>query len=624
MTYSLTENNLKASTDIHDNLGTLDIGVSPGLNLTQWASLLQTTKLSPSRAIIASNNKADEVSTAINEPIMPSLSSTLFVAHTRTNEIVNNVLSRNVLPEKLAIKYSSLNMPSVFFGATEHSSAISSKAPSVRKPEIALSTSEFSGIILPSWSVDKKYLPTSQAGDNNSNGYSSQGALAESAFSNGFNSQTGQLSSSNSILGQISVDYDASASTNDDSRLFTKGSMSLVKLPRTVLLSSQTIWKATDLNPRTISQTTLLFSDKAGTSPSGATEKSDTKPSTLITTRKFSSISGMSHATSLAKMTQDESDVASATFLASRTITTTTTRKVASSLVHSDIQMNNSPVSSVVMASPSLSGKARVVSSLSPSTAMTVPITSHQGVPSSVNSKLSSRTENEFSTSTNNDEREDSSHMSFTTMHSSRISAWDSATRDSASVSQDESALSEPLGMRSSSHISPPTERTTRLVSSSQIQSLHLTTREVDLEMTLADSANMFVTRTSSSLRPSSQASFKDKDMKSSLKVEDMTEFLTQSMVQSTNWIPFSASQEFSSLNTDKNRKTRISGSSSLPQKRSSPVSDVHSFNPSSSSTILDKDKSVKTSSTVSSASPKSEITSGVVVSTFGVNVFTT
>lgn len=600
MTYSLTENNLKASTDIHDNLGTLDIGVSPGLNLTQWASLLQTTKLSPSRAIIASNNKADEVSTAINEPIMPSLSSTLFVAHTRTNEIVNNVLSRNVLPEKLATKYSSQNMPSVFFGATEHSSAISSKAPSVRKPEIALSTSEFSGIILPSWSVDKKYLPTSQAGDN-SNGYSSQGALAESAFSNGFNSQTGQLSSSNSILGQISVDYDASASTNDDSRLFTKGSMSLVKLPRTVFVSSQTIWKATDLNPRTLSQTTLLFSDKAGTSPSGATEKSDTKPSTLISTRKFSSISGMSHATSLAKMTRDESDVASATFVASRTITTTTTRKVASSLVHSDIQINNSPVSSVVMASPSLSGEARVVSSLSPSAAMTVPITSHQGVPSSVNSKLSSRTENEFRTSTNSDEREDSSHMSFTTMHSSRISARDSATRDSASVSQDESALSEPLSMRSSSHISPPTERTTRLVSSSQIQSLHLTTTEVDLEMTLADSANTFVSRTSSSLSPSSQA-----------------------MVQSTNWIPFSASQEFSSLNTDKNRKTWISGSSSLPQKRSSPISDVHSFNPSSSSTLPDKDKSVQTSLTVSSASPKSEITSGVVVSTFGVNVFTT
>lgn len=600
MTYSLTENNLNASTDIHDNLGTLDIGVSPGLNLTQWASLLQTTKLSPSRAIIASNNKADEVSTAINEPIMPSLSSTLFVAHTRTNEIVNNVLSRNVLPEQLATKYSSQNMPSVFFGATEHSSAISSKAPSVRKPEIALSTSEFSGIILPSWSVDKKYLPTSQAGDN-SNGYSSQGALAESAFSNGFNSQTGQLSSSNSILGQISVDYDASASTNDDSRLFTKGSMSLVKLPRTVFVSSQTIWKATDLNPRTLSQTTLLFSDKAGTSPSGATEKSDTKPSTLISTRKFSSISGMSHATSLAKMTRDESDVASATFVASRTITTTTTRKVASSLVHSDIQINNSPVSSVVMASPSLSGEARVVSSLSPSAAMTVPITSHQGVPSSVNSKLSSRTENEFRTSTNSDEREYSSHMSFTTMHSSRISARDSATRDSASVSQDESALSEPLSMRSSSHISPPTERTTRLVSSSQIQSLHLTTTEVDLEMTLADSANTFVSRTSSSLSPSSQA-----------------------MVQSTNWIPFSASQEFSSLNTDKNRKTWISGSSSLPQKRSSPISDVHSFNPSSSSTLPDKDKSVQTSLTVSSASPKSEITSGVVVSTFGVNVFTT
>ena len=617
MTYSLTENNLKASTDIHDNLGTFDIGFSPGLNLTQWASLLQTTKPSPPGTIIASNNKADEVS---NEPIVPSLSSTLFVAHTRTNEIVNDVLSRNVLPEKLATKYSSLNMPSVFFTVTKHNSAISSKT-SVRKPEIALPTSQFSGIILPSWSVDKKYLPTSQAGDN-SNGYSSQGDLAESAFSNEFNSQTGQLSSSNSILGQISVDYDASAGTNDDSRLFTKGSMSLAKLPRTVFLSSQTIWKTTDLNPRTPSQSTLLFSDKAGTSRSGATEKSDTKPGTLITTRKFSSISGMSQATSLAKMTQRKSNVASATFPSSRTITTTATRKVASSLVHSDIQKNNSPVSSVVMSSPSLSGKAREVSSPSPSAAMTVTITPHQGVPSSVNSKLSSRPENEFRTLTDSDERENSSHMSFTTMHSSRISsAWDSSTRDSASIPQDESSLSVPQGMRSSSHISPPVERTTRLaISSLQTQSLHLTTSEVNVEMSLADSANTFVSRTSSSVSPSSQVSVKS--MKSSLKAEDVTEFQTQSMVQSTNWSPFSASQEFSSLNTDKNRKTWISGSSSSPQKRSSPIFVFHSFNPSSSA-LLDKEKSVQTSSTVSSASPKSEITSGIVVSTFGVHVFT-
>ena len=606
MTYSLTENNLKASTDIRDNLGTLDIGFSPGPNLTQWASLLQTIKLSPSRTIIASNNKANEVSTAINEPIMPSLSSTLFVAHTRTNEIVSNISSRNVLPEKLA---------------TKHNSVISSKA-SVRKPEIVLSTSEFSGIILPSWSVDKKYLPTSQAGDN-SNGYSSQGALSESAFSNGLNSQTGQLSSSNSILRRISVDYNVSASTDDDSRLFTKRSMSLVKLPKTVLLSSQAIWKTTDLNPRTPSQTTPLFTDKAGTSRSGATEKSDTKQSTLITTREFSSISRMSQATSLAKMTRDKSDVTSVTFLSSRTVTTTATRKVASSLVHSDIQKNNSVVSSVVMASPSLSGKARVLSSLSPGAAMTVQIISHQEVSSSVNSKLSSRPENEFRTSTNSDERENSSDMSFTTMHSPRISALDFATRDSASISQGESALSVPQGMRSSSHISPPIERTSRLaVSSLRTQSLHLTTSEVNLDMSLADSANTFVSRTSFNVSPSSQASFKDKNMKSSLKAEETTEFLTQSMVQSTNWIPFSASQEFSSLNTDKNRETRISGSSSLPQKRSSPVSDVQSFNP-SSSTLLDKGKSVQTSSTVSTSSPQSEVTSGVIVSTFGVNVFT-
>ena len=199
-------------------------------------------------------------------------------------------------------------------------------------------------------------MPNSQAGDK-SNGYSSQGALAKSAFSNGLNSQTGQLSNSNSILGRISIDYNAPASTNDGSRLFTRGSVSLVKLPRTLLLSLQTIWKTTDLNPRTF-QTTLLFSDKADTSGSGATPTFETKTSTSITTRKFSSISGMSQATLLAKMTQDEGNIASAAFLTSRA--TTTNQKVASSLIHSDIQKDNSLVSSVVMASPSLTRESQI------------------------------------------------------------------------------------------------------------------------------------------------------------------------------------------------------------------------------------------------------------------------
>lgn len=623
MTPSLRKNSLSASTDFHDNLETLDIGSSPFLNLTQSASLLETTKLSLSRTIIATNNKANEVSTEIKEPIVPSLSSTIFVPHTRTNEIVNKVLSRDVSPEKRASNYSSLNMQSGFFRATEHSSAISSKA-SVGKPEIALTTSEFSGIILPSWSVDKKYLPNSQAGDK-SNGYSSQGALAKSAFSNGLNSQTGQLSNSNSILGRISIDYNASVSTNDGSRLFTRGSVSLVKLPRTLLLSLQTIWKTTDLNPRTF-QTTLLFSDKADTSGSGATPTFETKTSTSITTRKFSSISGMSQATLLAKMTQDEGNIASAAFLTSRA--TTTNQKVASSLIHSDIQKDNSLVSSVVMASPSLSSKAREVPSLSPSAAMTVSITpmTHQDVPSSVNSKLSSRPENEFRTLTISEEMENSSQMSFTTMHSSRISASDSPTRDSASISQDESAISVPRGMRSSSHTTSPFEKTTRLaISSLQAQSLQLKTSEVKLEMSFADSAKSFISRTSSNVSPSLQASLKAVNMTSSLKAEDITEFVTQSMVQPTNWIPFSASQEFSALNTDNNRKTcGISGSSSLHEKRSSAVSNVPSFSP-SSSTPLDKSK-LQTSSAVSAASPKSENTSGVIVSILiiGVNVFMT
>lgn len=609
---------MSVSTNIHDNLGTIDIVSSPFLNLTQWTStvsLLQTTKRL-NRTIIASNNKANEVSTVISEPIVPSLSSTLFVAHTKTNEIVNNALSTSVPPEKLATKYSSLNMQSVFFRTKEHSSAISSKA-SVLKPEIALTTSEFSGIILPSSSVDKKYLPTSQAGDN-ANGYSSQGALAKSAFSNGFNSQTGQFSSSNSILGRISDYYDVSARTNDGSRLFTKGSMSLIKLPRTFLLSSQTIWKTTDLNPRT-HETTLLFSNKADTSNSWshATPTSDTKPSTSTNTRKFSSISGMSQATLVAKMTQDESDVALATFLMSRT-----TQMVTSSLVHSEIQRDTSLVSSVVMASPSMSSKARKVPSLSSSAAMTVSMTPmiHQAVPSRINSKLSSRPENEFRTLTNSDEKESSRQMSFTTMHSSRIIAGDSSTRDSASISPDESALSVPQGMKSSL-VSTLAKKTTRLaVSSLQTQSLHSRTREVNLEMSFADSTKTFVSRTSPYVTPPLQATENPTSLfLSSLKAKDVTEFLTQSIVQPTNWIPFSASEEFSALSTDKNRETWISWSSTLPQMRSSAVlDDSQNLRPSlrSTSALLAKSK-LQTSSAVSATSPKSEITSGVIVSTF-------
>ena len=595
-THSITKNSSSASTDIHDNLGTLDIVSSPSLNLTQWSSMSQTVKLSRRRTIIASKNKANDFSTEAKEHILASLSSELFVAYTRTNAIVNNALSTNVPPEKLASKYSSPNMQSGSFKAAEHSSVVSSKA-SVRKPEIALTTSVLSGIILPSWSVDKKYLPTSQAGDN-SNGYSSQGALAKSAFANGLNSQTGQFSSSNSILRLISKDYDDSASTNDGSRLFTKGSMSLAKLPRTVFLSSQTIWKTTDLNPRT-SQTNILFSDKVGIFRSGATQKSDTKTSTSITRRSFSSIFGMSQATLEAKMTQDENYVTSATFLTSRT--TTANEKGTSSRVHSDIQKGNSLAFSVVVASPSLSSKAREVSSRSHGAAMTVSMTpmTREGVPSREN-KLSSRPENKFRTLTNSDEKENSSQMSSTTMYSSVVSALDAVTRDSALISQEESAFF-------SSHVSSLTGKTTRLALSSwQTQPLQSKTSEVNLETSFTVLAKAFSSTTSLNVSPSLQAS---------MIAEDMTEFLTRSTVQPTDWIPSSASEEFSALNTDENRKTWISGSSSLHQKRSLAVSDAHSFSP-SSSTLIDKSK-LQTFSAVSAASLKNEITPGVIVSTF-------
>lgn len=111
-----------------------------------------------SRVIIVLNNKVDEVFIVINELIMFFLLLIFFVVYIRINEIVNNVLFRNVLLEKFVIKYFLLNMLSVFFGVIEYSLVILLKVFFVRKLEIVLFMFEFSGIILFLWLVDKKYL----------------------------------------------------------------------------------------------------------------------------------------------------------------------------------------------------------------------------------------------------------------------------------------------------------------------------------------------------------------------------------------------------------------------------------------------------------------------------------
>ena len=482
----LRKDNSSVSINIYDSLETS--GSSILLNLTQWtstaASLLQKSKgQSKTIAIIASNNKVNEFSSSIvSETIMPVL-STVFVAQRSTNELDNIALSTNVPPENLATKHSSLNFQNDYFSAKQHSTAISSKA-SLMSPDIPPTAAKFSGIILPSSPVDKKHLPISQAGVN-SKRYISQGAFTKSALSDerskGLISQSqGQFSSRSSILGQISNNYDGN-------RLFTKGSMSLTKLPKTFYLSSRTIWKTTQLNPRA-DETTLLFSDKPGTSLLHAMKTSDNTPSTIATTRTFSSTSGMLHATLAAKMTQGERDFVSTSFPAS-----SVTQMVTSSVVHSQIQREISLVSAVVMASPSVSSKTRRISSRSTgvTTVLTTPLI-HQHVTSILNSKLSSRSENEFHTlaSIDFDKERVSSRTPFT-------SSKDSAANISASNSLDQTTFSVPQGIL---------EKTPSLtVAGLKTHSLRSRTSKVNLNMSLADSAKNFVTRTSSNVKFSSE-----------------------------------------------------------------------------------------------------------------------
>ena len=326
---------------------------------------------------------------------------------------------------------------------------------------------------------------------------------------------------------------------------------------------------------------------------------------------------------------------------------------VASSLIQSAIQRETSGlVSSVVMASPSLSSKARMISSQysSAAVASSTPPMIQPPVTSRTNHKFSSRTESESLSSESSHNAKSSFLMSLTI---------ECSTRDTATISlDDKTSVSVPQGMRSSAVVSTLADKSSSLAVSKTVSS-----------------------RTSVSVRVSVQASENLSSLSSSsTKPETMTELLTQSPAKPTNWIPFSTSDKFSSLNTDSYNHTLSSSSSRfsgheihfssgsessvmrselaasspsysqtssqiphgevstvtptsaiftrsfshvssqpMPRKRSSVVSEDQNFSTSvsfSASTLLEKSK-LHTSSSVPAASPKSEIASVVVVSTF-------
>ena len=341
---------------------------------------------------------------------------------------------------------------------------------------------------------------------------------------------------------------------------------------------------------------------------------------------------------------------------------------LASSVIQSANQRKTSLVSSAVMASPSVSSKARKFSSQFSGAAVTssTPTMIQPPVTSRTDSKSSSRTQSESRPSkTSSRNAKSSILLSLTIGHDSR---------NSVSISLNDSTVASLLQeMRSSAVVSALPERSSSLAVSSLLTE--------SLKMTFADSRKTLVSRTSVQVRISVQATEDISSLSlSSTKAKTMTE---SPIKHATNWIPFSISDKFSSLNSDSYHRTwsssssrfseheirssSSSGSESLamtrklvssspsyfqtssqipheeevsavtatgisyepstshmssrpmPPKRSSAVSEDRNSSSSvsfSASTLLDKSK-LQTSSAVPATSPKIEITSVVIVSAF-------
>ena len=457
---------------------------SEALNITQWtapiSSLLALTKWQTT--IITSNNKSNEASftKASRQQSLTAL-STSHVAQTRTKEFINSVLSTDKLPEDLATKYLSLYRNSSIFSGKEHSFAISS-IPSVVTPEITPTTFHVSGVIQPTSSRDKMHLSTFQKEDKSL--ISSQEAFTKSAFfdpqmrSKRNNLQTAQLSSSNTILVQIKG-HDTAVHTNNGSKLFTKGSISSINLPRTFPLSS-TIWKAAELKPSP-DATSFLSPDKETYSHS--TQTLDTEMTTAPMKGKFSGISGISKTTSQAKLTPEDKHLSSSFILTSWGITTTSV--VISSSYGPHTAQEISSVTSFVTASPTVSSISERLSSTSTMTISTKPFV-QLSVTSLISSHFSSKTETEFRALTKS-YHEEINHGSSSISPSSSFLTSDVVLKHSDPVSCNksfsdslcESTSFKPKEAQSSSEVSTLTETSApSLVGKQTARSLHSKTSE--------------------------------------------------------------------------------------------------------------------------------------------------
>ena len=546
------------SISVYDKVETIDKVSSSFLTVTRWitTTLPSQTKKQLSETIIASKNNANGFVTAvIHEPIVPAL-STIHVAQSRTNVLASGVLSTDVSLESRSTKYSSLNNPNGFSSRAKHILAVSSK-PTVTIPEIATTTSHFNGISLPFTSEDKKYLRTSQTGDY-SNGDNSQEAFTKSALSDLHSKnvidQTAQFSSANSILGQIHT-YVISA---HGTRLFTKGSLSLTKLPRaSFLLGSRTILETTELNARYVSAT-ILFPEKAYTSLIHATKTSHSNMSTATAKRNYSSwLSGIPQEIKASKPIVNNS------FFQNISPLSNTTQMAASSVANSSAEKEISPFLSIV--TPSVSNKVRKLSSHTSSATMTISKTPmiRQPLTSEVKSELSLTLENEFQASISRNTKEFSSR-------GYRKSTSDSSTLDSALISFLHGArtISVPQEtIESSLDFSMLAQSTFRLaILPLQTQSQQSRTRQAKSETSIANSTMItetFVAKTSANLKPSSQAPKNLSSLSLSFtKAEVTTEWRTQSSVQVKDlFLPSTSRENF--LNTRTSHHPQILRSSS-------------------------------------------------------------
>ena len=564
-------------TGVYDNKETVP-SAAVSLNMTQWtttdSSFFATKNLQTT--VITSNNKGNEVSftKASTEKVLPALSTRL-VAKSQLNEFIKSLLSTNVLPENLSTKYSSLNTQRSVFNDKEDNFTISS-IPSAMTPEIVPTTSQVNGIKTSS-SRDKMHLSTFQKEDKSL--VSSQEASTKSAFydtrgeSKGFNLRTVQFTSS-PIFSPILVEINSATvvRANNETNLFTKGSVSLAHWQRTFSIRSA-IWKTSELKP--FSETTSHSSPDKETSQH-STQTFDTKMSTEAMKVKFTGISGISQNTAEAKMTPEDKGFISPFDISTSPAIEIAATSAGASVAHRppSTKHKNLSFSLVVTASPVVSSRSKRFLSTDTMTIPTTPL-NQLSVTSVKGSNFSSKTKTEFRALTKEVTKGyTGNHYGLSSILAHAGSSHSPSNMAQQSPNSNQSIYEStpfvvPVGTLPPSEVSQGMQTVSSIKSKTSEQNYVMSSSSEEYFPVSVNTTENVVRKTSVNLKLISKVL--DENLSSPYSSQTM--FKTHS----TDWAVSTASDEFSPLNSGSNHQ--------LPMSRS--ISDInHHFSFSQSSVV--------------------------------------